>query len=87
MLSPKCYIPRLSLKAFLALEKKVFKCFYHIWADFDHLYKLSIPINFNRRLHMKFEENWPRGFRGKVVQTDVNRWMGAWKMDDGLEVI
>ena len=22
----------------------------------------------NTRLHMKFEEIWPRGFRGKVVQ-------------------
>ena len=23
---------------------------------------------FNRRLHMKFEENWPKGYRGEVVQ-------------------
>ena len=23
---------------------------------------------FNTRLHMKFEEIWPRGFRGEVVQ-------------------
>ena len=23
---------------------------------------------FNTRLHIKFEENWPRGFRGEVIQ-------------------
>ena len=23
---------------------------------------------FNTRLHMKFEEIWPRGFRGEVIQ-------------------
>ena len=27
---PWCYIPRFSLKAFLVLKKKIFKCFYHI---------------------------------------------------------
>ena len=30
-LSPRCYIPRFSLEAFLILEKKIFKCFYPIW--------------------------------------------------------
>ena len=31
-LTPQCYIPRFSVKAFLVLEKKIFKCFfYHIW--------------------------------------------------------
>ena len=34
--------------------------------DRDYLYKCLIP--FNRRFHMKFEESWPRDFRGKVVQ-------------------
>ena len=24
----------------------------------------NFQFPFNRRLHMKFEENWPRGFRG-----------------------
>ena len=32
----------------------------------DHLCKFSIP--FNRRLNMKFEENWPRVSRAEVVQ-------------------
>ena len=34
--------------------------------DNDNLYILSIP--FNTRLHMKFEEIWPWGFRGEVFQ-------------------
>ena len=60
------------------LWRRRFYVFYHIWAwrlpwisDRNHLYKFSIP--FNRRLHMKFEENWPRGFRGEVVQRCVRR--------------
>ena len=31
-----------------------------IWTNFQS--------PFNGRLHMKFEENWPRGFRGEVIQ-------------------
>ena len=50
-LSPKCYMPRFSFKANLLLEKKVFKCFYHIWTwrpscstVRNHSNKLSIHI-------------------------------------------
>ena len=28
----------------------------------------NFQFSFNARLHMKFEEIWPRGFRGEVVQ-------------------
>ena len=31
-LSPQCYVTRFSLEAFLVLEKKIFKCFDHMWA-------------------------------------------------------
>ena len=39
---------------------------------------------FNTRLHIKFEEIWPRGFRGEIVQRC------GWKdgqTDDGQRVI
>ena len=59
--------------SFLGSKDKIFKCFYHVWAwrlsylmHCDHLYKFSAP--FNKRVYMKFEEIWPRGFRGEVVQ-------------------
>ena len=43
---------------------------------------------FNTRLHMKFEEIWPRGSRGEVVQSCewTDRWMDRLmdkRMDDG----
>ena len=60
--------------SFLGSGDEDFLMFYHIWTwrssklmDRDHLYKFQ--SSFNRRLHMRFEENWPRGFRGEVVQT------------------
>ena len=36
----------------------------------------NIQSPFNRKLHMKFEENWPRGFRGgrSKVWKDDDRW-------------
>ena len=34
---------------------------------------------FNTRLHMKFEEIWPRGFREEVVQ--MCEWMDRWQTD------
>ena len=53
-------------------EDLIFKGFYHIWAwgpswsmSRDHYSNLSFPNL--RRLHMKFEQNWPRGSRGEVV--------------------
>ena len=51
VLSPKCYMPSFKIIGFLVLEKKIFMCFYHIWAwrpswscDLDHLYKLSFLL-------------------------------------------
>ena len=40
----------------------------------------NIQSPFNTRVHIKFEEIWPRGFRGEVVQ----RCRGT---DDGWRVI
>ena len=62
-------IPIFSLEAFLVSGEDVFI----IYGHGSHLINgLTICINFqspfNKRLHMKFEENWPRGFRGEVVQ-------------------
>ena len=93
--SPWCYIPRFSLEAFLVLEKKIFKCFYHTWAwqqswltHHDHLYEFSIP------LHQKApHEVWRKlaqGFQrscSKVWRDDG--WMddGQRMDDDGRQVI
>ena len=52
--------------------EKIFKGFYHIWArrpswsmGRNHFSNLSFP--FPKEVHMKFEQHWPRGFRGEVV--------------------
>ena len=44
----------------------------------------NIQSPFNTRLHIKFEEIWPRGFRGEVVQR--SEWMVR-QTDDGWRVI
>ena len=41
---------------------------------------INFRSHFNTRLHMKFEEIWPRGFRGEVVQR-------CERTDDGQGVI
>ena len=53
-------------------RRRFLKVFYHIWAwwtswsmDCDHFSNSSFPQP--KRLHMKFEQHWPRGFRGEVV--------------------
>ena len=46
--------------------------------DHDHLYKPP----FDRRLHMKFEENWPRGFREKLFKC-VDGWKDDGRTTDG----
>ena len=61
-LSPRCYIPRFSLKAFLILEKKIFKLFYHIWAwqpscSVGGTIQTNYQYPFYRRPHMKTCEN------------------------------
>ena len=69
--------------AFWFWRRRFLKGFYHIWAwrpswscDQDHLNKLFCsPIL--KSLHMKFEFNWPSGFRGEDV------WK-CWRTDDGV---
>ena len=43
-----------------------------IYGQWTDLWTVTIFTNFqsplNTRLHIKFEEIWPRGFRGEVVQ-------------------
>ena len=41
---------------------------------------VQILTPFNCRLHMKFEKKWPRGFRGKIIQS-------GGRTDDGRGVI
>ena len=45
---------------------------------------INVQSPFNTRLHIKFEEIWPRGFRGEVVQR-CDRTDG--QTDDGRRVI
>ena len=59
-------------RAYLVLEKKIFKGFYHIWAwqpfwSMDHAHFSNLSFSCPRRLRMKFEQHWPRGFRGKII--------------------
>ena len=54
------------------MEKKIFKGFYHIWAwqpfwSMDHTHFSNLSFSCPRRLRMKFEQHWPRGFRGKAI--------------------
>ena len=52
--------------------EEIFKGFYHIYGHGGHLGHVTwtIYINFRspfpRRLHMKFGNNWPSGFREDV---------------------
>ena len=63
MQSPWCFILRFGSKSFSLLEKK---CFYHIWAWLPTYGPWRFVQIFNPP--MKFEEIWPRGFRGEVLQ-------------------
>ena len=61
-------------------EKKIFLSFPHckpVGAIYGHGGHLDLQTmtsctyfqsHFNTKLHMKFEEIWPRGFKGEVVQ-------------------
>ena len=45
---------------------------------------INIQSPFNTRLHIKFEEIWPGGFRGEVVQRLDGRtdgWTYRWTRD------
>ena len=50
---------------------------------------MTICINFqfplHKKLQMKFEENWPRGFRGEVIQRcgqTEDGWTDGWRIED-----
>ena len=63
---------RLGPRAYLVLEKKIFKGFYHTWAwqpywSMDHAHFSNLSLSCPRRLCMKFEQHWPRRFRGKII--------------------
>ena len=54
------------------MEKKIFKGFYHIWAwqpfwSMDHTHFSNLSFSWPQRLHMKFEQHWPGGIRGKAI--------------------
>ena len=63
---------RLGPRAYLVMEKKIFKGFNHIWAwqpfwSIDHTHFSNLSFFCPRRLRMKFEQHWPGGFRGKAI--------------------
>ena len=63
---------RLGPRVYLVLEKKTFEGFYHIWAwkpfwSMDQAHFGNLSFSCPRRLRMKFEQHWPRGFRGGVI--------------------
>ena len=67
----QCYIPIFSPKAFLVL-KKIFNCFYHIWARRpscsvarNHLNKLAISIR--QKVHVKSGEKCSNGFKEEDI--------------------
>ena len=65
-LSPQCYIPRLRLKVFLVLEKKIFKVFLPYMDMVAILFNGVKPFEqypFDRRPQVKPGENWSSGFR------------------------
>ena len=69
--SPMTYA-KIQPKAFSVLERRFLKVF-TIYGHGGHLGQWTAPIlaifrsPILRRLHMKFEQNWLRGFRGDVV--------------------
>ena len=58
---------KISPKACLTLEKKIFKGFNHTWARLGQRTATILAAFCSttpKRLHMKFEHQWPSGFRG-----------------------
>ena len=81
---PQCYIPSPKVIGLLVLEK-IFKGFlppYMGMAAILVMWPVTIWTNYCSRvlrsLHMKFEFNWPSGFRGEDV------WNCEWT-DDGCQ--
>ena len=74
-------------QSFLGSGEEDFLSVFTIYGHGGHLTLWTMTIcsnyqsQFDRRLYMKFEENWPRGFRGEVVQRYV--WTTDKQMDDG----
>ena len=65
-------LQRLGPSAYLVMEKKIFKGFYHIWAwqpfwSMDHTLFSNLSFSCPWRLCIKFEQHWPGGFRGKAI--------------------
>ena len=69
---PRCYIPSFVEIGPLVLEKKILKVF-AIYSRGGHVGHVTCIIHitfsypFLRMLHMKFDFDWPRGFRGEDV--------------------
>ena len=80
--TPQRYIPSPKVICLLVLEKKIFKLFLPYMGVAAILVMWPGPFWTNfcsailRSLHMKFEFNWPSGFRGEDV------WK-CWRTDDG----
>ena len=70
-LSPMIYA-KIQPQSILGSREEVFKVF-TIFGHGGHLRQQTVTIlaifcsPYLRRLHMKFEQNWPRGSRGEVV--------------------
>ena len=63
---------RLGPRAYLVMEKTIFKGFYHIWVwqpfwSMDHTHFSNLSFSCPRRLRMKFEQHWPGGVWGKAI--------------------
>ena len=85
---------KIQLQSFLGSGEEDFFSIFTIYRHGGHLdlQALTICTNFqspfNRRLHMKFEEICPRGFKGEVVQrrscskvfTDDGRTGDGWRV-------
>ena len=89
---PPWFVQRFSPKAFSVLKKKIFKCFYHIWAwwpslstDRDHFSNLSFPRPKEApyEIRAKLAQRFQKRSRLKML-TD---WRTEGRMDDGRKVI
>ena len=86
--SPRCYTPSFVEIGPLVPEKKIFYCFYHIWAwrpswscDLDHLYKLSFPLPMDapHEVWLKLAKQFQRRRSLKLWTTEGRRTdAGPW---------
>ena len=80
LVGPWCHMPRFSLKAFLVLEKKNLKCFYHIWVRRPSW--LNRPWSFVQIFSLRLIEGCTRnlkkislGFKRRLVLCNVTSWV------------